>query len=179
MPSFRLSRGRCLPLGASAVPEGVNFALLCRHGTKVWLAIYPADSGEALAEFELHPRKNRTGDHWHVHVAGLPPTFRYGWRVDGPAGPGHRVNRTMELLDPGPTALPSGAVWGQYREPEESRTARRSLYVRRSFDWREDTPPLVPPEDSIVYELHVRGFTCHPSSFVAHPGTFAGLAEKI
>src|SRR4029079_2681422 len=48
-----------------------------------------------------------------------------------------------------------------------------------SFDWRDDAPPLTPLEDSVVYELHVRGFTCHPSAAVSHPGTFAGLIDKI
>src|SRR5262249_15970516 len=52
-------------------------------------------------------------------------------------------------------------------------------FVRRSFNWREDMPPRTALEDSLIYELHVRGFTCHPTSGVAHPGTFAGLSEKI
>src|SRR5262249_45692516 len=58
-------------------------------------------------------------------------------------------------------------------------THRRSLFFRRSFDWRQDGPPLTPLEDSIIYEVHVRGFTCHPSAGVSKPGTFAGLIEKI
>ena len=87
MLDLRISRGRCLPLGASAAPDGVNFALLCRHGTAVFLVLYPLDGGDTpLAEVPLHPQRNRTGDHWHVRVGGLPPAFCYGWRVDGPAG---------------------------------------------------------------------------------------------
>ena len=54
-----------------------------------------------------------------------------------------------------------------------------SLFFRRSFDWREDVPPRIPLEDSVIYEMHVRGFTRHPSAGVAHPGTFSGLVEKI
>ena len=65
------------------------------------------------------------------------------------------------------------------REPEKHRSARRSVYIRRPFDWQEDAPLVTPLEDTIIYELHVRGFTCHPSSLTAHPGTFAGLIEKI
>src|SRR5205807_2681993 len=83
------------------------------------------------------------------------------------------------LLDPAATGVSNGAFWGKSPELERDRTRRRSLFVRRPFDWREDQPPRVPLEDSIIYELHVRGFTCHPSSGVAHPGTFAGLAEKV
>src|SRR5205085_7676529 len=56
---------------------------------------------------------------------------------------------------------------------------RRSRFFRRAYDRREDAPPLGPLEDSVIYELHVRGFTCHPSSGVSRPGTFAGLAEKV
>jgi glycogen operon protein len=179
MLTLRIARGRCLPLGASAHPDGVNFALLCRHGTAVFLVLYPLEGTEPLAEIALHPRRNRTGDHWHVLVAGLPPAFTYGWRVDGPHSPGHCYDANTILLDPAATALTNGARWGQSREPEKHRSARRSVYLRRPFHWQEDAPPLTPFEDAIIYELHVRGFTCHPSAMTAHPGTFAGLMAKI
>jgi glycogen operon protein len=175
MLNLRIARGRCLPLGASAAPEGVNFALLSRHGTSVQLAIYPLEGGDPLAEVVLHPRRNRTGDHWHVLVGGLPPAFCYGWRVDGPAGLGHHFDPTTLLLDPACTALSGGAAWGQPEGPQP----RRSVFQRRPFNWLDDAPLVTPLEDSILYELHVRGFTCHPSSGVAHPGTFAGLVEKL
>jgi isoamylase len=169
-----------LPLGATATADGVNFVLLCRHGTAVSLLIYPLDGADApTAEVVLDPRLNRTGDHWHVQVAGLPPAFRYGWRVDGPAGPGHRFDPSAVLLDPACTALSNGARWGCSTEPDPHCTRRQSVFFRRPFQWQEDAPLLTPLEDSIIYELHVRGFTCHPSSGVRHPGTFAGLVEKI
>jgi glycogen operon protein len=179
MLNLRWARGRSLPLGATALADGVNFALLCRHGTAVSLVLYPLEEPEPLAEVVLHPRQNRTGDHWHILVAGLPPTFRYGWRVDGPSGVGHRFDPAKVLLDPACTGLSNGAVWGFSTETDQQRTKRRSVFFRRSFSWQEDVPPLTPFEDSIIYELHVRGFTCHPSSGVQHPGTFAGLIEKI
>jgi isoamylase len=179
MLNLRLARGRSLPLGATALADGVNFALLCRHGTAITLVLYALDEPEPLAEVMLHPRQNRTGDHWHIMVAGLPPSFRYGWRVDGPAGVGHRFDPSIVLLDPACTALSNGAVWGCSTEADPHRTQRRSVFFRRPFQWQEDVPPLTPFEDSIIYELHVRGFTCHPSSGVQLPGTFAGLAEKI
>jgi glycogen operon protein len=203
MLSLRLARGRSLPLGVTALANGVNFALLCRHGTAVTLVLYDMEHDEPRAEVPLHPRRNRTGVHWHILVNGLPPVFRYGWRIDGPPGPVHRFNPALVLLDPAATALSEGAVWGQ--EPDESvpatwwqvaregkrlepppavkarGTRRRSLFFRRSFDWKEDMPPLTPLEDSVIYELHVRGFTCHPSSGVSRSraGTFAGLVDKI
>jgi glycogen operon protein len=179
MLNLRIARGRPLPLGASAQPDGVNFALLCRHGTAVFLVVSPLDGNEPPAEIALHPRRNRTGDHWHVSVAGLPPAFSYGWRVDGPRSLGHCYDPNTILLDPAATALSNGAKWGLSREPEKHRSARRSVFIRRPFHWQEDAPLLTPLEDTIVYELHVRGFTCHPSALAAHPGTFAGLVEKI
>ena len=180
-----VARGRALPLGASATTNGVNFAILCRHGTAVSLVIFPLDSDHPLSEIELDPNVNRTGDHWHVLVAPLPPSFRYAWRVDGPAGPKHRYNPDILLLDPASTAISDGARWGQnghyFRGPWSGArgTHRRSLFIRQPFDWREDSPIKTPLEDSIIYELHVRGFTAHPSSGVSKPGTFAGLIEKI
>jgi glycogen operon protein len=179
MLTLRTSRGRAMPLGATALADGVNFALLSRHGTAVWLVIYGMELDVPLAELALDPWKNRTGNHWHILVGGLPSMFRYGWRVDGPKGDGHRFDPSIVLFDPAATALSDGAGWGRHHEPDQRRTVRRSLYFRRTFDWKEDTPPLMPLEDSVVYELHVRGFTCHPSSCVAQPGTFAGLVDKI
>jgi glycogen operon protein len=161
------------------VAEGVNFALLCRHGSSVSLVLSSADGKAPLAEIALHPHINRTGDHWHILVNGLPPTFRYGWRVAGPDSNGHRFDPSVVLLDPASTALSDGAVWGVSVETNRRATVRRSQFFRRAFDWKEDVPPLAPLEDSIIYEVHVRGYTCHPSSQVAHPGTFAGLVEKI
>jgi isoamylase len=179
MLHLRNSRGRSLPLGATALAGGVNFALLCRHGTAVWLVLLPLEEDQPLAEIALDPSKNRTGSHWHIEVAGLPPAFRYGWRVAGPKGQGHRFDPSIVLLDPAATVLSGGAVWGESREPEPHCSVRHSLFFRRSFDWREDVPPRTPLPDSIIYELHVRGFTCHASSGVTKPGTFAGLIEKI
>ncbi|MFO0864022.1 MAG: glycogen debranching protein GlgX [Gemmataceae bacterium] len=180
-----VARGRALPLGASATTNGVNFAILCRHGTAVSLVIFPLDSDHPLSEIALDPHVNRTGDHWHVLVAPLPPSFRYAWRVDGPAGAKHRYNPEILLLDPACTAVSDGTRWGQnghyFRGPWSGTrgTHRRSLFIRQPFDWREDAPLKTPLEDSIIYELHVRGFTAHPSSGVSKPGTFAGLIEKI
>lgn len=165
--------------------EGVNFSLLCRHGTSVKLVLLPLTGDDVLAEIPLDGRRNRTGNHWHIQVIGLPAAFRYGWRVDGPVGHGHRFNSNLVLLDPACTAIAGGTVWGAdstgYFDKQTSMTGttRRSLFYRRPFDWREDAPLLTPLEDTVIYELHVRGFTCHPSGGVSKPGTFAGLVEKI
>lgn len=177
MYNLSTARGRSLPLGAMALGDTINFALLCRHGTAVTLVLYPLDSEEPFARYSLDPHKHRTGHHWHIRITGLPEVFRYGWSVDGPPGKRHRYDASQVVLDPSCTAISDGTVWGC--DPERERAKRRSLYVRRSFTWGEDTPPRTPVEDSILYELHVRGFTCGPNSLVAHPGTFDGLMEKI
>jgi glycogen operon protein len=181
---FRTSRGRSYPVGATPLSEGVNFVLMCRHGATVHLVLQTVDSDDILAEIELDPRMNRTGDLWHIQVYDMPKIFRYGWRVDGPEGCGHRFDPSLILLDPSCTAVADGVHWGcnghYFNGVNQARgTHRRSLYVRRSFDWREDYPLVTPMEDSVIYELHVRGFTMHPSAMVAKPGTFAGLIEKI
>jgi len=179
MQTLRTARGRSLPIGATALLDGVNFVALSRHGTAVTLVLFPIDGDQPLAEVPLDPWINRTGNHWHILVAGLPPIFRYGWRVAGPKGPEHRFDPSIVLLDPATTAVSDRAVWGCTAAPKGRQPTRRSLFIRRPFDWREDVPLRIPVEDSIIYELHVRGFTCHPTSGVAHPGTFAGLVEKI
>lgn len=181
MTLFTTSRGRPLPLGVSPTPDGANFVLLCRHGTSVSLLILPETGGtKPIAELTLDPRKNRTGDHWHVRVHGLPNTFCYGWRVDGPKGGKNRFDPSRILLDPAATMISGGTHWAATCEIDPERTTRRSLYHRtHEYDWGDDAPPLIPHEESVIYELHVRGFTCSPTAQVAKPGTFAGLAEKI
>jgi glycogen operon protein len=180
--SFRTARGRPTPLGASATPDGVNFCVLSRHARSVILVLLPMQGDGVLAEIPLDTHQNRTGNHWHILVLDLPLAFRYGWRVDGPAGPTHRFNPENILLDPSCTALSDGAEWGANGHlfaGGGGGTHRRSVFIRRRFDWRQDYPLLTPMEDSILYELHVRGFTIHRSSNVPHPGTFTGLQEKV
>lgn len=174
MSIMRFSRGRCLPLGPSLSHEGVNFAVLTRNGTSVNLVILDSEGASTLAEIPLHPLRNRTGDHWHIEVSGLPEVFCFGWRVDGPKGPRHAFDPQKILLDPASTAISGGAHWGK-----KTPFKRRSMFVRRPYSWQGDVPPLIPLEDSVIYELHVRGFTIHPSSMTAHPGTFMALVEKI
>jgi isoamylase len=107
----------------------------------VTLVVLPESGGNTpLAEIPLHPKKNRTGDHWHVRVAGLPPTFCYGWRVDGPRVAAHRFDPTRLLLDPAATMLSHGAVWAGTCETDPQRTSRRSLYHRGRATTGATTP---------------------------------------
>ena len=181
MSAFPTTRGRPLPLGSSRAPGAVNFAVISRHAESVTLVILPESGGSRpLAEIPLDRKAHRTGDHWHIRVEGLPELFCYGFRVSGPKGPMNRFDPTRLLIDPCATAISNGADWASTCEVDPERTSRRSLYVRSGpYDWGTDAQLHTKPEDSIIYELHVRGFTIGRNSHVAAPGTFRGLIEKI
>ncbi len=181
MSEIITARGRPLPLGTHTEPNSVNFAIISRHATTVTLVILTeAGYGTPIGEWPLDSRLNRTGDHWHIAIGGLPPIFCYGWRVDGPRSPLNRFDPTRLLIDPCSIALSNGSTWGGTCEVDPERTSRRSLYRQfTKYDWGADAPLRTRPEDSIIYELHVRGFTQHGSSGVTAPGTFRGLTEKI
>jgi glycogen operon protein len=175
-PILTTSRGFCRPFGATARAGGVNFALFSRHAQAVHLLLYQDGQAEPLAEIPLDPAVNRTGDVWHVLVRGLPADVLYAYRVNGPFHPraGHRFNPRAVLLDPHARALSGGHPWGA-REPRP----RLGRVLAEEFDWEGDVLPATPLAQTVIYELHVRGFTRHPSAGVQHPGTFLGLCEKI
>ncbi|MFO7607143.1 MAG: glycogen debranching protein GlgX [Desulfurivibrionaceae bacterium] len=186
MSKLKTTPGVPLPLGNFRTPKGFNFSLFSRHGEEVTLLFFKSGRDEIHAAIELDPLVNRTGDIWHVLVHDLDPHLRYGYRVRGPwdpAGAGHRFGDDL-LLDPYAGALTGGSNWGEIyvRQGAESPARgfrRRGCLACEDFDWEGDKPLNIPLQDSIIYELHVRGFSCHPSSGVAHPGTYRGLVEKI
>jgi len=177
-PGFAIRRGTPLPLGATLHRDGINFAIFSKHATAVTLVLfYPGDE-EPLIEFPLDPQSNRTGQIWHALVAGLDPGIQYGYRMDCQPNPNprlHRFDPSVILLDPHARAITGGRGWAFHSGPER----RRSVIVDDEFDWGHDQPLNIPLADSIIYELHVRGFTRHPSSGVQNPGKFAGLVEQI
>lgn len=181
----KIRHGTPLLLGATPLAEGINFAIFSRHGKRVSLLLFCPDQGEKVYEVELDPAINRTGDVWHIMLCGIDASFHYGYRVDGPFEPqrGHYFQDHI-LLDPYARALSGGSKWAGHDERRgcttpESKFSRRGCIVENNFDWQGDRPLNIPLQDSIIYELHVRGFTCDPSSGVSHPGTFAGIIEKI
>jgi glycogen operon protein len=181
---FAVSRGHCRPFGATPRPGGVNFAVFSRHAQRANLVLFRDGREEPVAEIPLDPTVNKTGDVWHVFVRDLPADFLYGYRVHGPFTPkaGHRFNPAAVVLDPYAAALSGGHRWGAPDVPHgrnDGRLARRGRPVADDFDWGDDVPPATPLAQTVLYELHVRGYTRHPSSGVKHPGTFAGLCEKI
>jgi glycogen operon protein len=187
MVKFTTSPGHPLPLGVFQVRNSWNFAIFSRHATAVSLLLFRRDEEQALAELPLDPKINRTGDVWHLMVDGLDQNLRYGYRVDGPwdpGGEGHRFSSRHLLLDPYAVALSGGSVWGEEHARRggpgpDAMFRRRCCLVNGTFDWEGDRPLNIPMQDSVIYELHVRGFTAHPSAGVAHPGTYLGLIEKI
>ncbi|MBN1239874.1 MAG: glycogen debranching protein GlgX [Gammaproteobacteria bacterium] len=179
---WQIGPGRRLPGGATPGPAGVNFSLFSRNATRVWLVLYADEtSAEPLDVIELDPRVNRTFFFWHVFVRGARPGLYYTWKVDGPDDPaaGFRFDPQRELLDPWAREV-SAAAWDRDANRHEGRTAIRGRIVPEDdYDWEGDKPLRIPLEDTVIYEMHVRGFTRHASASVQHPGTYRGLIEKI
>ncbi len=177
---YRVSRGSPLPLGAWLRRQGVNFSIFSKHATACTLVLFQPGTKDPFVELALDPLSNRTGQVWHAFVEGLEAGVQYGYRFDMQPNPDRAVYRfdpARVLLDPYARAISNGGTWGEY--PPGTRPYRNGLLVENYFDWEHDQPLNIPLVDSVIYELHVRSFTCHPSSGVAHPGTFAGIIEKI
>ncbi|MBN1910434.1 MAG: glycogen debranching protein GlgX [Pirellulales bacterium] len=183
-PVFTVARGHCRPFGATVEPSGVNFALFSRNAQRVHLLFYQEGKNDPIAELPLDPSANKTGDVWHIFVADLPHDVLYAYRVFGPSDPpkGHRFDPKAILLDPYAKALSGGQTWGSpdvSHELSNGYCTRRCRIVSGEFDWEGDVPLNTPMNRTVIYELHVRGYTCDPSSGATRPGTFLGLCEKI
>ncbi len=185
---FDTASGTPLPLGIQITARGVNFALFSRHAEKVSLVLFQTGVEKKVAEIDLDPVLNRTGEIWHIFVHGLLNTsLRYGYRLSGPfcpRGAGHWFSPKNIVLDPYAKALTGGSDWGEPYSREGLTTAistfhRRCCLVADDFNWEGDRPLNIPLQDSIIYEMHVRGFTRHSSSGTKHPGTYLGVIEKI
>ena len=177
--------GRRYPPGTKADKQGVNFSIFSRHATRVELLLFEAsDSAAPLQIIALDPQVNRTFFAWHVYVEQLAAGVWYAWRMDGPgetAKTGFRFDSEKVLLDPWARAV-SLKCWdrGTACQPGNNLpVSMRAMICDDTYDWEEDAPLRIPSENAIIYEMHVNGFTRHPSSGVHQPGTFCGLIEKI
>ncbi|MBO0798020.1 MAG: glycogen debranching protein GlgX [Blastocatellia bacterium] len=180
--------GRSSPLGAIPAAEGVNFSLFSRHATGVELLFFErVDDARPARVIRLDPYANRSYYYWHLFLPDVQPGQIYGYRVEGPFDParGHRFDETKVLLDPYsrgvvvPRNYSREAAGG---EGDNAATAMKSVVIDPSaYDWEGDAPLKQPSARTIIYEMHVRGFTQHPSSEVAENlrGTYAGLIKKI
>lgn len=182
-----VKRGKPIPFGAERNGETVNFSLFSKNGTSVHLVISHPESTDILAEIQFDSHWNKTGHIWHMEVEGLPAIFCYNFRVGGTFHPdyGKFFNADNLLIDPYSKALVGGEIWGQefkktgIQEVDRNICSRRSLMPYVSFNWEDDKPLNIPLKNSIIYELHVRGFSIHKSAGVANPGTFDAIVEKI
>jgi isoamylase len=186
--------GRSYPLGATTDGRGTNFALFSEHAERIELCLFAAP--DAGAESERITLPERTDMVWHVYLPGLPPGQLYGYRVYGPHEPkgGLRFNPHKVLLDPYAKALGRDLRWGDelfgYRvgdseedlsrdERDSAASAPLAVVIDPAFTWGEDHRPNTPWNETVIYELHVKGFTCrHPDVPEELRGTYAGLATE-
>jgi isoamylase len=190
--------GSPLPLGTQEMGNGVNFAIFSRNATRVRLELFNNPQDPVPSRLvDLDSARNRTGDVWHVWVQGVGSGQLYAYRVDGPYAPtkGHRFNFNRLLLDPFASAISQLPPWdfGSARgydsssldqdlvisKLDNSRSMPKCVIVIEPFEWNGDQPLRHAWSKTIIYEMHVRGFTIHPQSGVIHPGTYRGLTEKI
>jgi len=183
--------GRPYPLGATWDGQGVNFALFSEHAEKVELCLFDATGQRELQRIAVD---EQTDQIWHVYLPQVRPGQLYGYRVHGPYRPeqGHRFNPHKLLLDPYAKSIVGAVNWSDaqfgYRigSPREDLSFSRrdsapgvfkSQVIDAGFDWEGDRHPNVPWHQTVIYELHVKGFTqLHPHIPPAMRGTYAGLS---
>jgi isoamylase len=180
--------GSSHPLGATIVAGGANFSLFSRSATRVELLLFDrADPARPSRTIELDPRTHRTYHYWHAFVPGVKAGQLYGYRVHGPSEPerGMRFDSNKVLLDPygrGVVVPPKYSRLSAAQPGDNAATAMKSVVADPSaYDWEGDEPLRRPSAQTVIYEMHVGGFTRHPSSGIAAAkrGTYAGLVEKI
>jgi isoamylase len=177
---FKLRVGKPLPFGATIVPGGVNFSIYSRNATSCELVLFKKHEPKPFASIPFL-NEFRIGNVFTMVVFDLDyEEIEYGYRMDGPFDPGqgHRFDRTKILMDPYAKAIGGRDIWGKNPDWNDVYPHRARIFFD-DFDWENDHPLEVPVEDLIIYEMHVRGFTKHPSSGVKHPGTFTAIRERI
>jgi len=180
--------GHSHPLGATVTAQGVNFSVFSKNARRVELLFFDqVDAAMPTRAITLEPRPHRTYHYWHVFVPGVLPGQIYGYRVHGPCEParGLRFDAEKLLLDPygKAVAVPEGYSRDAASRPGgNTGKAMKSVVADcSSYDWEDDQKPCRPFSQTLIYEMHVGGFTRHPNSGLPPDlrGTYAGLAEKI
>jgi isoamylase len=180
--------GISYPLGATVTAEGVNFSVYSPSSVAMELLLFDShDAARPARVISLDPRANRTFAYWHVFVTGCRSGQLYGYRAYGPVDParGQRFDGTKVLLDPYARAVMYGDNYSRLaacRAGSNVAQSYKSVVVDPdAYDWEGDQLLRLPYASSVIYELHVGGFTRHPASGVApeRRGTYTGLIEKI
>jgi len=184
--------GKSYPLGATWNGHGVNFALFSENAQKVELCLFDSDGNKETERIQIREYTDRV---WHIFLPETKPGQLYGYRVDGNFEPeaGHRFNASKLLLDPYAKAIAGTIEWSDalfgyivgHDDADLSRDDRNSagnlpkcVVVDPAFDWEGDTLPRIPWHKTIIYELHVKGFTaCHPDIPPEQRGTYVGLSS--
>ena len=190
----RLSAGNYYPLGANLNEEGVNFAITSQHANEIFLLLFDRPDGGPTDIIQL---EQRTKHIWHTFVHGLKAGQLYGYKIRGDFNPGYamRFNENKLLIDPYAKALtgkanntdnlllsydPNSLAKDLSMDKRDNTPiVPKSIVIDDHFDWQGDASPDLPLQSLIIYEVHLKGFTAHPSSGVKHPGTYLGFAEKI
>ena len=180
--------GRPYPLGATVCPDGTNFSILSASATGMQLVLFDhADDRVAVRTITLDPVCNRTSHYWHIFLPGIKPGQLYGYRADGSFDPsaGQRFDPQKVLIDPYGRGVSVGQHYSRAAAcvpGDNASTSMKSVVADLSlFDWEGDRPIGRLFRDTVIYEMHVAGFTRHPSSGVAEAnrGTYLGVVEKI
>lgn len=173
---MQVLKGSAYPFGATPNVEGVNFAVYVKEASKLSICFFEESNlSQPFQEVELNPALHKTGEVWHALVKGLPTVFAYAYRVFSKGQEGS----SNLILDPYAKAIASDPVWHDQPNPETIYRPLGKVITQPTFDWEDDLHPNIPKKDLIIYEMHVRGFTRHPSSKVQCPGTYQGVIEKI
>ena len=192
--THKVRPGRSYPLGATWDGEGVNFALFSENATGVELCLFDrADQEKESYRIQVEERTNQI---WHVYLPEARPEQLYGYRVHGPYDPGagHRFNPSKVLIDPYAKGITGDVQWSDamfgyrigdpeadfsYDDRNNAANVPKSVVIEQAFTWGDDRPLRRPWNETIIYEMHVRGFTKrHPDVPEHLRGTYAGLATR-
>ena len=180
--------GESFPLGATVYPNGVNFCIFSENATAIRLLLFDSSNARQPTEIiRLDPQINKTFYYWHVFVPGIKAGQIYAYRANGDFLPkkGQRFDNTKVLLDPYARAIVGDEIYDRTAASQvgdNCATALKGVVLDPSiYDWEGDLHPRIPYSKSVIYEMHVGGFTRNSNSGIAESkrGTYAGLIEKI
>lgn len=192
MSGIKTSFGKSYPLGSVYDGKGVNFALFSAHAEKVELCLFNEDGTKELQRFEININDNNI---WHIYLEGLQPGQVYGYRVYGPYKPeeGKRFNPNKLLLDPYAKKMIGKLIWHKalfgydldsadkdlsFSTLDSAPYVPKSVVVEDTFDWETDKHPQIRFENTVIYEMHVRGYTMlNPKVEPCKRGKFVGLTS--